>query len=52
MVLISVQDRRTVCAKCTTSIEIISGTPNSLGDVGQVETRFGMFGDSIYLEAR
>jgi hypothetical protein len=52
MVLISAQDRHAVCAECSTGIEIISGTPNGLSDVGQVETHFGMFGDSIYLEAR
>jgi hypothetical protein len=28
IVLISVQDRCTVCAECTTDVEIILGTPN------------------------
>jgi hypothetical protein len=53
IVLISAQDRGTVCAECTTGLEIILGTPMLLlGLVCQVEARFGPFGDSIKLEAR
>jgi hypothetical protein len=34
-------------------IKIILGTPNgTLSDVGQVEARFGPFGDSVKLGAR
>jgi hypothetical protein len=47
MVLVSVQDRFTVCAKRTTGSKIVlyepDGTP---GDEAQVEARFGPFGDS------
>jgi hypothetical protein len=53
--LISTEDRCTVCAKCTTGLEISWGTPNStllLGDVVQVEARFGPFGDSVNLSDR
>jgi hypothetical protein len=53
IVLISVQDRCTVCAECTTNMEIILGTPLVLlGDMGQVEAHFGPFGDSVNLSAR
>jgi hypothetical protein len=53
VVLISMQDRCTVCVECTTGMEIFSSTPNgTLGDVGQVEVRFGLFGDSTNLKAR
>ena len=42
-----------VCAKCTTGMEIILGTPDgTLGDLGQVEAHFGLFGDSVNLGAR
>jgi hypothetical protein len=43
-VLILEQHRCTVCAECTTSMEI--------GDVGEVETCFSLFGDSINLDTR
>ena len=40
IVLISVQDRCTVCAECTTGMEIILAVPDgTLGDVGQGEAR-------------
>jgi hypothetical protein len=53
IVLFSAQQRCTVCAECTTFMEIFLGTPMVLqGDVGQVEARFGPFGDSITPEAR
>jgi hypothetical protein len=42
-----------VCAKCTIGSEISLGTPNgNLSDIGQVEARFILFGDSINLDAR
>ena len=34
-------------------IEVVLGIPNgTLGDVGQVEARFSLFGDSVNLDAR
>jgi hypothetical protein len=52
-VLVSVQDRCTVCAKHTLGSEIILDTPVVLlGDVGHVESRFGPFGGSVSVEAR
>jgi hypothetical protein len=52
-VLVSVQDRCTVCTKHTIGIEIIldasDGTPRF---EGQVEARFSLFGDSANLDAR
>jgi hypothetical protein len=48
-----VKDRCTVCVECTTGMEIILGTPDVLlGDVGQVQARFNLFGDNINLSAR
>ena len=42
-----------VCAKQTTGSEIILDAPMVLqGDATQVETRFGLFGDSANLDAR
>jgi hypothetical protein len=42
-----------VCAECTTAMEIIFGTPIVLlGDVGQVESWFDLFGDSVNIGAR
>ena len=53
IVLISVQDRCTVCAECTTGMEIVLSVPDgTLGDVGQGEARFSPFGDSVSLNAR
>jgi hypothetical protein len=50
-VLVSVQDCRTVYAKCTTGSEIIwTHMMELLGDVGHVESRFGPFGDSATLD--
>ena len=52
MVLVSVQDRCTVCAKHTIGSEIILDTPEVLlGDEAQVEAYFGLFGDSANLHA-
>ena len=53
MVLVSVQDRCTVCAKCTIGLEIILVHPMELlGDVDHVESRFGPFGESVSVRAR
>ena len=45
-VLVSVQDRCMVCARCTKVILIVldapDGTTRSLGDEAQVEARFGL----------
>jgi hypothetical protein len=52
-VLVSTQDRCTVCVKRTIGSKIILRAPMELlGDVGQVEARFGMFGDSVNVGAR
>jgi hypothetical protein len=52
-VLMSVQDRCTVCTEHTIGIEIILDTHDgTFGDEGQVEARFGLFGDSATLDAR
>jgi uncharacterized membrane protein len=53
IVLVSVQDRCTVCAKRTTGSEIISDAPDGiLGDEAEVEARFSPFGDIANLDAR
>jgi hypothetical protein len=52
IVLVSVQDRCTVCAEHTICSEIILDVSDgSLGDEAQVEARFGPFGDSANLDA-
>jgi hypothetical protein len=52
IVLVSVQDRCTVCTECTIGIKIILTHPMViLGDVGQVKACFGPFGDSVNLGA-
>jgi hypothetical protein len=52
-VLVSAQDRGTVCAKRTICLEIILDAPGGTpGDVAQVEARFGPFGDGAYLDIR
>jgi hypothetical protein len=48
IVLVSVQDRCTVCAKRTIGLEIILDK----ADGTQVEARFGPIGDSANLDAR
>ena len=48
MVLVSVQDRCTVCAKRTIGSEIVLDAPMVLlGDVGHVESHIGPFGDNV-----
>jgi hypothetical protein len=52
-VLLSVQDRCTICAKHTIALGIILDAPMVLlGDEAQVEAHFGLFGDSANLDAR
>ena len=53
MVLVLVQDRCTVCAKRTIGSKMFwTQLALLLGDKGQVEARFGPFGDSANLDAR
>ena len=53
IVLVSVQDKCTICTKHTIGSKIISDAPMVLlGDVSQVEAHFGAFGDSAKLDAR
>ena len=49
----SVQDRRTVCAKRTIGSEIFLDAPDGTPrDDAQVEARFGRFGDSANPDTR
>ena len=51
--LVSVQDRYTVCTKCTIGfVTILDTMMELLGDVGHVESRIGPFGDSVTVGAR
>ena len=53
MVLVSVQDRCMVCAKCTIGSENILDAPIVLlGDEAQVQARFGLFRDCTSLDTR
>ena len=53
IVLLSVQDRCTICAKRTIGLEIVLDAPMVLlGDEAQVEARFGPFGNSATPDAR
>ena len=53
IVLVSVQERCTVCAKRTICLDIDFNTPMVLlGVEAQVEARFSPFGDSANLHAR
>jgi hypothetical protein len=48
IVLILIQDRSTICTEHTTGLEIIlEAADGTLSDVGHVESRFGLFGDSV-----
>jgi hypothetical protein len=50
---VSVQDGSMVCAKRTTGLKIILDAPMELQcDLGCVESRFGLFGDSVSVGAR
>ena len=51
--IVSVQDRCTVCAKCTIGLDIVFNAPMVLlGDEAQVEAHFSPCGDSANLDAR
>ena len=53
IVLVSVQDRCTVCAKRTIGLDIVFNAPMALlGDEAQVEARFSPCGDIANLDAR
>ena len=53
IVLLSVQDRCTVCAEHTIGSDIVFNAPMViLGDEAQVEAPFSPFGDSANLDAR
>ena len=53
IVLVSVQDRCTVCAKRTIGLDIVFNAPIVLlGDEAQLEAHFGPFGDSANPDAR
>ena len=53
IVLVSAQDRCTVCAKRTIGSEIILGAPDGTRRcVSHVEARYTLFGDSANLVAR
>jgi len=53
IVLISTQDRCIVYAECSTGTEIILAIrEGTVGDVGQGEARFSLFGDSVSLDRR
>jgi hypothetical protein len=52
-VLVSVQDRCTVCTKRTIGLELFWTKPMELlGDVAHVESRFGPFHDGVSVRAR
>ena len=53
IVLVSMEDRCTVCAKCTIGSDIVFNVLMVLlGDEAQVEAPFSPFGDSANLDAR
>ena len=53
IVLVSVQDRCTVCAKHTIGLDIVFNAPMVLlGDEAQLEARFSPCGDIANLDAR
>ena len=53
IVLVLMEDRCTVCTKCTIGSDIVFNIPMVLlGDEAQVEVPFSPFGDSANLDAR
>ena len=51
-VLVLVQDRWMVCAKCTIGLETVLDAPMVLqGDEAQVQAHFGLFRDCTSLDA-
>ena len=52
IVLILTQDRCAVCVKHTIGLEIFwTHLMKLLGDVGHVKSHFGLFGDSVSVDA-
>jgi hypothetical protein len=52
-VLILTQDRCMVCTECTIGSQIVWHAPDGLvSDMGRVESRFSLFGDSVSVSAR
>jgi hypothetical protein len=50
---VSVQNNCMVCAKHTIGLEIVLGAPDVLlGDVAQVDARYGLIGHGAKLDAR
>ena len=53
IVLISTQDRCILCTRCAIGSKIsLDATDGILGDMGEVEDRFSLFGDSVNHDAR
>jgi hypothetical protein len=52
IVLMSVQDRSIVCAKCNIATEIVLHAAETSFHLAHVESRFGLFGDSVSFGAR
>ena len=53
IVLVLVEDRCMVCAKCCIGSDIVFNAPMVLlGDEAQVEATFSLFGDSANLDTR
>ena len=53
ILLISTQDRCNLCAGCAIGSKIgLDATDGILGDMGEVEDRFSLFGDSVNHDAR
>jgi hypothetical protein len=53
IVLILTQYSRTVCNGCTIGSQIVFDAPDGLiSDMGRVESRFSLFGDSVSVSAR
>ena len=53
IVLISTQDRSTICADGAIVSEVLLGAPDgTVGYTGLVEAHFSSFGDSVDLNAR
>jgi hypothetical protein len=51
-VLISIQDRCTICVERTIGSKIILDAPKLLQDVDQVKVHFGPFGDCVNVDTR
>jgi hypothetical protein len=52
-VLVSVQDRCTICAERTTGLEIVLDAPDgTIDDVHHVESRFGLLGERVIVSVQ